>query len=325
MNGKEMRNSIEDSLLHTAAYGGCNWSPRISSHADEIGKIWLQCGIDSEWRPLKSVLIHPPGPEYDLVTTPDEAQMLRSIEWKLAKEQHDRIAQAYHQFGVKTYYVEPLSFASPNLIFCADLFFMTPEGAILSRPASTVRAGEERWIARRLADLGVPIIRSLRGNAFFEGADAQWLDKHTVLIGHGLRTNEEGIRQISEVLNSMGIKTISIDLPVGTMHLMGILRFLDSNLVMIWPYRLAWKAVEILKNRGYRTLFVPDTQEAILNGALNFVTLRPRQILMAGGNPVTQNYLVSKGIQCHTLPMEELHKAAGGIGCLTGIIERELS
>lgn len=318
-----MQNTTENNLLHAAAYGGSNWSPRISSHVDEIGNIWFRCGINSEWQPLKSVLLHPPGQEYDLITDPDKSQMLGSMNWKLAKDQHDRIAQAYNQFGVKTYYVEPPASVSPNLIFCADLFFMTPEGAILSRPASTIRAGEERWIARRLADLGVPLIRTMQGNAFFEGADAQWLDKQTVLIGHGLRTNEEGIRQVSAVLNSMNIEVIPIDLPIGTMHLMGILRFLDSNLAMIWPYRLAWKAIDILKRKGYRILLIPDIQEAIQTGAFNFVTLEPRHILMSSGNPKTQRVLESQGVRCHTLPMEELHKAAGGIGCLTGIIERE--
>ena len=50
---------------------------------------------------------------------------------------------------------------SPNLMFVADLMFMTPEGAILGRPASTVRTGEERFVARRLAELGIAICRDL--------------------------------------------------------------------------------------------------------------------------------------------------------------------
>lgn len=320
-----MQNQPEDPILTAAAYGGNNWSPRTSSHADEIGKIWLACGVNTEWQPLRSVLIHPPGKECDQISDPDQFQMLSSINWLLAREQHNKIAEAYDHFGVKTFFVEPPENSNPNLIFCADLFFMTPEGAILSRPASTIRAGEERWIARRLADLGVPIIRSLHGNALFEGADAQWIDQQTVLIGHGLRTNEEGIQQVSATLNEMNVMVIPIDLPIGTMHLMGILRFLDSNLAMIRPYRLAWKAVEILKNRGYHILFLPDPQEATQNGAFNFVTLGPRRILMPGGNPKTLRFLESQGIHCHILPMGELHKAAGGIGCLTGIIEREIN
>ena len=99
---------------------------------------------------------------------------------------------------------------------------MTPEGAILGRPASTVRAGEERWIARRLADLGIPIARTVRGQGTFEGADAMWLDATTVLVGRGLRTNAEGAAQVAATLGEMGVETIVVDMPWGTMHLMGM-------------------------------------------------------------------------------------------------------
>src|SRR3546814_2569119 len=91
-------------------------------------------------------------------------------------------------------------------MFCADLFVMTPEGAILARPASTVRAGEERWVARRLADLGVPILRTLTGTAVFEGADLMWLDPRTAMIGLGLRTNEEAASQIATTLEEIGVE-----------------------------------------------------------------------------------------------------------------------
>jgi arginine deiminase len=58
--------------------------------------------------------------------------------------------------------------------------------------------------------------------------------------------------------------------------------------------------------------------------ALNFVTLGPRQILMPAGNPITQAFLEDAGINCQTVEVDELIKAAGGIGCLTGILQREL-
>jgi N-dimethylarginine dimethylaminohydrolase len=47
------------------------------------------------------------------------------------------------------------------LMFVSDLMVITPEGAVLARPASTVRVGEERWVARQLAELGVPILKGL--------------------------------------------------------------------------------------------------------------------------------------------------------------------
>lgn len=88
---------------------------------------------------------------------PDSVQMLALPDPKVAGEQHDSIAEAYKSEGVTVHFIDPLSTPTPNLMFVADLMFMTPEGAIVGRPPSTVRAGEERWVARRLADIGVPI------------------------------------------------------------------------------------------------------------------------------------------------------------------------
>jgi arginine deiminase len=67
----------------------------------------------------------------------------------------------------------------------------------------------------------------------------------------------------------------------------------------------------------------PDRDEVNRGSALNFVTLGPRRILMAAGNPITQTSLESAGITCKTVTVDELIKAAGGIGCMTGILERE--
>jgi len=313
-----------ESKFNAAAYGGKNWSPRTASHREEIGLLWEECGIDSEWKPVKSVLLHPPGAELENLSDPENAQMLEIPNLSMACNQHEAMAQAYRDAGVSVHFVGPSKSSHPNLIFCADLLFMTPEGAILARPASTVRAGEERWIARRLADMGIPILRTLRGRAVFEGADAHWVDEKLVLIGRGLRTNQAAIMQISSVLNEIGVEVIAVDLPVGTMHLMGILRFLDEDLVLAWPYRIPWKAVEVLRERGYQILYSPDETEATQNGALNFVTLGPREVLIAEGNIITQNFLESWGVICHTVQVDELHKAAGGIGCLTGIVKRDI-
>ena len=178
-------------LTSTAAYGGDAWSPRTAPLHNEIGRLWAPCGLRDEWSPLRAVLLHRPGAEV-AVPDPDAAQLLEPVDPASAAAEHEAMAQAYREEGVLVRAVEPAAAPTPNLMFCADLFLMTPEGAILGRPASTVRAGEERWIARRLADLGIPIVRMVRGRGTFEGADAMWLDATTVLIGLGLRTNAEG-------------------------------------------------------------------------------------------------------------------------------------
>jgi arginine deiminase len=313
-------------LHETAAYGGEGWSPRSASLHEEIGRLWAACGVATEWQPLQAALLHRPGPEVTAGEEPNAAQMLAQIDLTVAREQHDNLVQAYRDAGVAVHYVEPpeapVRPLTPNLMFVADLMFMTPEGAILARPASTVRAGEERWIARRLADLGVPILRSLQGTATFEGADAAWLDPQTVLVGRGLRTNNEGIMQLTAVLNEMGVVVLPVDLPYGTMHLMGQLRFVTADCAIAWPGRIAYAAVTALRDRGYKVLFIPNEQEALRGSAFNFVTLGPNEILMAAGNPVTQAFYEEASVTCHTVAVGELIKAAGGIGCLTGVLAR---
>jgi N-dimethylarginine dimethylaminohydrolase len=210
-------------------------------------------------------------------------------------------------------------------MFVADLMFMTPEGAVLGRPASTVRAGEERSVARRLAELGIPILLSVHGKGTFEGADAAWLDSETILLATGLRTNAEGAAQVSNLLRGMGVDVIRVGLPYGTMHLMGQLRFADRDLAVAWPGRVPYAAVEALRDRGFQILFLPDEGEATRGLALNFITLGPRSVLMPAGNPITRSFYEAAGIACLTVEVDELIKAAGGIGCLTGILEREFA
>lgn len=82
--------------------------------------------------------------------------------------------------------------------------------------------------------------------------------------------------------------------------------------------------MEALRAEGYQVEFLPDVNEAIHNAAFNFVTLGPRKILMAAGNPLTQHFYESLDIECVTVNVNELYKAAGAIGCLSGIVEREL-
>ena len=314
---------LTQTLFKAAAFGGAGWSPRMTQLKDELGTLWGNGGTNSEWGRLKSVLLHCPGTELVAPSDPDAALMLEPIDLAKAAAQHDAIAQAYKNLGVIVHYVDPSGTPFPNQMFVADLMFMTSEGVIIARPASVVRAGEERWAARRLADLGVPILRTIRGKGTFEGADAMWIDPQTVIIGRGLRTNDEGARQVAVTLNEMEIDTIVIDLPFGTMHLMGMLRLVDRDLSIAWPTRFVHRGVEALKNRGFQVAFIPDEAEALRSKAFNFVTLGPRHILMAAGNPVTQTFYESLGITCETVAVAELGKAAGAVGCLTGVLERE--
>jgi N-dimethylarginine dimethylaminohydrolase len=313
-----------DGYYDTPAYGGAGWSPRTALLREEIGRIWAACGVATEWGPLRAVLLHRPGAEIEGMGDPRGALMLAVPDPAKAQEQHDRLAGACREAGVAVHAVKPDGTPPPNLMFVADLLFMTPEGAVLGRPASTVRAGEERLVARRLAELGIPILRSVRGAGTFEGADAMWLDPGTVLLATGLRTNAVGAGQVAALLEEMGVRVVWAQLPPRTMHLMGVLRIVDRDLAVAWPGRIPPEAAAALCERGFALLEPPAGPELDEGRAMNFVTLGPRRILMPAGNPVTRAFLELGGIECRCVEVDELAKAAGAIGCLTGVLAREL-
>jgi N-dimethylarginine dimethylaminohydrolase len=307
----------------TAAYGGEGWSPRILTHAQELGNLWTICGIDSEWRTLKTILVHRPGQE---MVIPEEKinalQFAEPLDLGRARAEHDYMVETYQKNRVDVHVLEPNPGMTPNQLYCADLFAMTPEGAILARPASTVRAGEERWVARTLGNLGIPVLKILTGRATFEGADLMWLSSETAVIGRGLRTNQAAIDQITTVLNEMGITTLCFDMPFGTMHLMGMLRLVDADLAFVWPRRTPHALTMALKKQGYQVLALPDLDEAMANMAFNFVVLDKRKIMLPGKNPKSLAFYEAMGIECIPIPVDELRKANGAMGCMTGILRR---
>ncbi|WGH77455.1 dimethylarginine dimethylaminohydrolase family protein [Jannaschia ovalis] len=312
----------EPSTFATAAYGGAGWSPRRRDHAGDMGPLWSG-GIDSEWKTLRTVLLRRPGPEIAAEDV-DAAQQLAPLDLGRAQAEHDRMAEAYRDAGVAVLKVPEVPRPAPNRMFCADLFAMTPQGAILARPASTVRAGEEVAVAHALAAAGVPILRTLTGTATFEGADLIWIDAATCLIGRGLRTNDAAIAQITGLLAEIGLEAVAVDMPFGTMHLMGMLSVVDADLAIAWPRRTPHRAVALMRARGIDVAFLPDADEAQANRGLNVVALGPRRVLMPDGNAAMRGFYEGLGIEVVATPMFELRKAAGAVGCLTGIVARDM-
>jgi len=305
-----------------AAYGGSGWNPRPTALAEEMGTLWGAWGVDSEWGRLEAVLMHAPGPEIEGLADADAALMLEPLAPAAMRAEHAALRALYEQAGVQVHLVEPAGAIPPNALFCRDLFFMTPEGAVLARPAGRTRAGEERFVQARLAALGVPILLSVHGRGTFEGADALWLDRQTVLLATGLRTNEEGAAQVEGLLQGMGVEVVRVDLAYGSLHLLGVVNLAGPDLAVAWPWRIPHHAVGALRERGYQVVFLPDEDEAAQGMALNFVPLEPHRILMPAGCPRTRALFESLGLACREAEIGALRRAAGGMGCLTGILRR---
>ncbi len=307
-----------------AAHGGEGWQSREGSTASELGSVWAACGVTSECGPLRAVLMHRPGAEIDDVADASQALWHDLLDPARARDQHDRLTDLYRSRGVEVFEVGDVALDKPNSYFCRDVFAMTPFGAILARPASASRAGEERQAAAALARVGVPILHSVFGAATFEGADVAVVSEDLVFVAEGQRTNREGARQVAQVFRDAGVAEVDVvQLPYGCGHLDGMLNIIDRNLALIYPTQLPWRIYEALKARGFRFIDVPDAGEARHGMSINMVPLAPGIVVMPSGNPITRAALEAAGVECIEAEVDELMKGAGSVHCMTGVVWRD--
>jgi N-dimethylarginine dimethylaminohydrolase len=252
------------------------------------------------------------------VEDPDANLLLEVPDRERLWGEYRALGAAYEAAGVRVHrYASPPE-ALPNLIFARDLYWVSPEGAVVGRMAGEARAGEERFATRALVEVGVPIRATVGGGGRMEGADLLWLDEERVLFGVG-RSDREALEQLQRLFPAL--QWLPVPVPEGIQHLLGAVNFWAEGEAAVHP-AAGPELRETLERAGVRCLFLEDPEEVGRYRALNFVTLSPRKILMPDRCPRSRRLLEARGVQVEEVPMDAYRMAAGGPGCLTGILHR---
>lgn len=184
------------------------------------------------------------------------------------------------------------------------------------------RRGEERYIAQALAKIGVPIIRTIKGDGFFEGANAMWVDRTTCVLSTGIRCNRSGYEQVAEELRRQGVTDIiHMQLPYSNIHIDGIMNAASNDIILGHVSQIPYDVVDALKKKGYKMLEAPSQTEVRALG-INFVALEPGHVLMAPGTPRTQELLENNGIKVTNVDVSEIIKGRGSLHCITAYLKR---
>jgi N-dimethylarginine dimethylaminohydrolase len=161
----------------------------------------------------------------------------------------------------------------------------------------------------------------IREPGTIEGGDFVWLDARTAAIGHGYRTNGEGIRQFREIVAADGCEVVEVPLPHwdgpgDVLHLMSMLSPVDERKLLVYSRLLPVPFRKRLLDMGFELLEVPDGEYATM--ATNVLALAPGRCLALAGNPRTAAVLEKAGIEVLTYEGKEISvKGAGGPTCLT--------
>jgi N-dimethylarginine dimethylaminohydrolase len=189
-----------------------------------------------------------------------------------------------------------------------------------------IRRAEPAQIRKDLERIGVPILGELRGSAIADGGDKVWIDSKTLLIGHGYRTNGEGISQIRNMLSPFGVEVHAFDLPHfqgpdAVLHLMSVLSPISHTRAVVYEPLAPVRLLEFLKARNISWLTVND-KEVHTQGA-NILAVAPNVVVLAAGNPDIEGKLRESGVVVHIFNGANVAvKGDGGPTCLTAPISR---
>jgi len=277
-------------------------------------------GCQSMVDPLRRVLVRRPDEAFG-DADPTHWHYTSRPDLQEARREHDALVDLLRGAGA-----EVIEHSGPqpdraDAIYVFDPVLITERGAVLLRMGKALRRGEEEALGQRLREVGVPTFAALDGKATAEGGDLLWLDRHTLAVGQGFRTNAEGLRQLREILAPLDVEVLPVELPYfggpeACLHLLSLISLVDHDLAVVYPSLLSVPFWRFLHDRGIRLIEVPDLEFATQGP--NVLALSPRKVLMLEGNPITQGRLEEAGCEVLTYSGREISwKAEGGPTCLT--------
>jgi N-dimethylarginine dimethylaminohydrolase len=276
------------------------------------------------------------GPlEYVLVCSPRTAgwnQMERAAHWRElgfqhapdfsgAQSQHEALCRELEAAGAGIVEMLPAPALSLDAVYAHDASLPTDYGLLVMRPGKPNRVAEGPRHGSFCETLDIPILGQIMPPGTSEAGDIVWLDPCTLLVGHGYRTNAEGIRQIRGLLAPKGIEVLSAPLPYGAgpsacLHLMSLISILDEHTALVDIPWLAVETVELLKSRGFNFIEIDHSERDTL--ACNVLALGHKRLLAIEENHITNARLRHAGFDVRTFPGSELCiNGSGGPTCLT--------
>ena len=239
----------------------------------------------------------------------------------LAIKQYDLFVELIKSFGSEVYFLPPDNNASLDSIYTHDPCTMTNNGLIVCNMGKLKRSTEPDHLKRFFQSINIPIIGKIESPGTLEGGDIVWINKHTVAVGEGYRSNSEGINQFKKLLGKQAKEIIPVALPHwegpnDCLHLMSNLSPIDENLFLVYSRLLPVSFIKYLLDHKIKLIEVPD--EEYYSMGCNVLAMGKGKVIMLEGNPITQKRLEAEGVEVKTYNGSEISiKGAGGPTCLT--------
>ena len=220
-----------------------------------------------------------------------------------AQVQHQCYIDALLSCGVDVTVLPPRE-DFPDSCFVEDVALCTPYCAIITRPGANSRRGEAELIGTTLQRF-YSSLESITAPGTLEAGDVMMVGTH-FYIGLSARTNEEGARQLIQILQRHGMSGSMVKM-AEMLHLKTGLSYLEHNHLLI-----TGEFLHLDEFKSFNRIEVP-AEEAY---AANSIWVND-SVIMPAGHPYTAEQVRKLGYRLIEVDTREFQKLDGGVSCLS--------
>jgi N-dimethylarginine dimethylaminohydrolase len=255
------------------------------------------------------------------------AQQWRALNFTSAPDlaaaiaEYDRFVSIVSERGVALHFLPESEATTLDSIYVRDASVVCNRGAILCRMGKPAREGEPDAQGAAFRAIAYPIAGAIVAPARLEGGDVMWLDRRTIVVGRGYRTNDAGIAQLRALLGDDIDELIVVPLPHwqgsgDVFHLMSVISPVDRDLAVVYSPLMPVPFRELLLDRGISLVEVPDEEFGTMGA--NVLAIGPRRAVTLSGNSITRRRLEAAGVEVVEYEGDNISiKGGGGPTCLT--------
>lgn len=233
------------------------------------------------------------------------APELGKPDYELALKQHDSYIEALKQCGVDVTVLEADE-RYPDSCFVEDPALITRKCAIITNPGAESRNGEKDEIIGAVKKFFADDqIEHIKAPGTLEGGDVMMVGDH-FYVGRSARTNEEGIRQLTEILAKYDMTCSEVKLE-EVLHLKTGVNYLEDNNMLV-----SGEFIEKPDFAKYNKVVIPE-EEAY---AANCIWVNDTVIVPAG-YPAVLAAVEGLGYKTLIVDTSEFRKLDGGLSCLS--------
>ncbi len=306
--------------------------PLTARFEEDLEEYWgRRWGVSTEVGRLRSVLVHRPGREILSIQEPlARWRYTEKPDFDVMERDFERFKHVLEDQGIEVVVRRPEENTPPRLVksmYVRDPSFTVIGGVIIGRMYDALRRGEELPTMKTYAEIGCPILHTLHGAATMEGGSVVWLDPKHLAIGITYRGNEEGARQIKEVVTAadpdVDVRFVPVKHESG--HLDVPITMVNVKTAVVDKRCLPPSFIEYLQKEA-KIEIVEKKPGTYVEGTL---VLEPGKVLFDAGNEIEKKrgYALLKDLGLEVIPVElntlSFPRNSGTLHCLTMPLVRD--